>query len=89
VEQANQALLLQQALAMADRSIPPPIERQLLLLARQAGAQGFTINDAILAVELPSGTASGAIRSEIERLMIADLLDVGNDESGRVVYREP
>jgi TM2 domain-containing membrane protein YozV len=89
VEQANQPLLLQQALAMADRSGAPPIERQLLQLARQAGGQGFTINDAILAVELPSGTGSDAIRAEIEKLLIADLLDVGNDERGRVVYREP
>ena len=95
VEQANQPLLLQQALATADRSNPPPIERQLLLLARQAGGQGFTINDAILAVELPTGSGSGtgtgsdAIRAEIEKLLIADLLHVGNDERGRVVYREP
>jgi len=90
VEQANQPMLLQEALAKADRSAPPPIERQLLQLARQAGGQGFTINDAILAVELPSpGTSSDAIRVEIEKLLIADLLDVGNDERGRVVYREP
>jgi len=89
VEKANQPLLLQEALALADRSRPPSIERQLLLLARQVGHQGFTINDAILVVELPSGSSSGTVRSEIERLMIADLLDVGNDERGRVVYREP
>ena len=94
VEKANQPGLLQEAMVMADRSAPPPIERQLLQLARQAGGQGFTINDAILAVELPSpGTGrsigSDAIRAEIEKLLIADLLDVGNDERGRVVYREP
>jgi hypothetical protein len=26
---------------------------------------------------------------EIERLLSAHLLDVGNDERGRVIYREP
>jgi hypothetical protein len=29
------------------------------------------------------------VRQEIERLLHANLLDVGNDERGRVVYREP
>jgi hypothetical protein len=29
------------------------------------------------------------VRQEIERLMLEELLDVGNDERGRVVYREP
>jgi len=89
VERANQPLLLQEALAQADRSSPPSIERQLLVLARQEGRAGFTINDAILAVELPLGSSSDQVRSEIERLMLGDLLDVGNDEHGRVVYREP
>ncbi|MCT0229405.1 TM2 domain-containing protein [Synechococcus sp. CS-1324] len=89
VEQANQPLLLQQALAEADRNAPPSIERQLLLLARQAGRPGFTINDAMLAVELPNGGSTELVRAEIERLMLVDLLDVGNDDHGRVVYREP
>ncbi|MCT0199465.1 NINE protein [Synechococcus sp. CS-1325] len=89
VEHANQPLLLQQALAEAGRHAPPSIERQLLLLARQAGRAGFTINDAMLAVELPSGSSTEQMRTEIERLMLDDLLDVGNDEHGRVVYREP
>jgi len=29
------------------------------------------------------------VRSEIDRLLLEHLLDVGNDERGRVVYREP
>jgi hypothetical protein len=29
------------------------------------------------------------VRSEIERLLTEHLLDVGNDDRGRVVYREP
>jgi hypothetical protein len=29
------------------------------------------------------------VRGEIERLLGEHLLDVGNDERGRVVYREP
>jgi hypothetical protein len=32
---------------------------------------------------------SREVRQEIERLLHANLLDVGNDERGRVVYREP
>jgi hypothetical protein len=29
------------------------------------------------------------VRAEIERLLQVELLDVGNDERGRVIYREP
>jgi TM2 domain-containing membrane protein YozV len=89
VDQANLPFLLRQANAAADLTALTPIERQLLTLAREAGERGFTINDAILKVELPRNENSEAIRAEIERLLLADLLDVGNDERGRVVYREP
>ena len=89
VEEANQPLLLEEALAAADPGRPPSIERQLLRLARSAGRQGFTINDALIDLQLPPGTDSESLRGEIERLLHADLLDVGNDERGRVVYREP
>lgn len=88
VEQANQPLLLEQALAAAGVD-GMPLERQLLQLARSAGHQGFTINDALLELQLPAGTDSEAVGAEIERLLHLDLLDVGNDERGRVVYREP
>lgn len=88
VEQANQPLLLAEALAAAGPAVLP-LERQLLLLARRAGRQGFTINDALLELQLPSDTDSEAVSAEIERLLHRDLLDVGNDERGRVVYREP
>jgi hypothetical protein len=89
VRQANQALLLEESLAVAEAAAFPPIERQLLLLARRAGHAGFTLNDALLELELPPQANSGVVTAEIERLLLDHLLDVGNDERGRVVYREP
>jgi hypothetical protein len=65
------------------------VELQLVQLARRSGQAGFTLNDALLEMELPDGVESREVRQEIERLLHADLLDVGNDERGRVVYREP
>ncbi len=87
VEQANQPLLLAEALAAAPGGMS--LERQLLLLARRSGSAGFTINDALLELELPADAGLPEVTGEIERLLHADLLDVGNDERGRVVYREP
>jgi hypothetical protein len=89
VEQANQPLLLEAALAAADAAGRLPLERQLLQLARRSGPGGFTLNDALLELELPSGSDSRSVNAEIERLLHAQLLDVGNDERGRIVYREP
>ena len=65
------------------------VERQLVQLARRSGTAGFSLNDALLELELPAGVESPEVRQEIERLLHAQLLDVGNDERGRVVYREP
>ena len=88
VEKANYPLLLEQARRQA-LPAPQPLAHQLLVLARRVGLNGFTINDAVLAVQ-PSGLASPEqVRSEIQALLHADLLDVTNDERGRVVYREP
>lgn len=93
VDQANQPLLLQDALEALEAGAPanalPPLDRQLLALARRAGAAGFTYNDALLECQLPRDTPRVRVREEIERLMHDDLLDVGNDDRGRVVYREP
>jgi TM2 domain-containing membrane protein YozV len=89
VRQANRTLLLEEALAGVDAAAYPPIERQLLQLARRTGASGFTLNDALLELHLPPEAGSGVVTAEIERLLLGHLLDVGNDERGRVVYREP
>jgi hypothetical protein len=89
VEQANQPLLLAEALAQLEGGNGPSLERQLLRLARRAGPQGFTLNDALVDLELPSSIDSAQVSAEIERLLHAQLLDVGNDVRGRVVYREP
>jgi TM2 domain-containing membrane protein YozV len=89
VEQANQPLLLAQALNQLQTREGPSLERQLLLLARRAGPQGFTINDALVELDLPSSIGSAEVSAEIVRLLHAELLDVGNDQRGRVVYREP
>jgi TM2 domain-containing membrane protein YozV len=89
VQQANQPLLLEEAVAAATAASVPSLERQLLGLARRSGPQGFTLNDALLELQLAPGEDSGAVRAEIERLLHAHLLEVGNDERGRVVYSEP
>ncbi|MCX5967730.1 MAG: TM2 domain-containing protein [Cyanobacteria bacterium] len=89
VQRANQPLRLQEALDAATTSSLPPLERQLLQLARRSGRLGFTINDALLELQLPRDADSEVVSAEIERLLHRQLLDVGNDERGRVVYREP
>ena len=89
VQQANQQLVLQDALSAAESATLPPLERQLLQLARRSGRQGFTINDALLDLQLPRDADSQVVSAEIERLLHSELLDVGNDERGRVNYREP
>ena len=81
VDQANGILLL--------RAPAQSVELQLVQLARRSGEVGFTLNDALLEMDLPGGMDSREVRQEIERLLHANLLDVGNDERGRVVYREP
>jgi TM2 domain-containing membrane protein YozV len=93
VRQANDQALLEEALAslplVEDDPMPMSLERQLLLLARRAGPGGFTLNDALVDLQLPASIDSAMVRAEIEQLLHADLLDVGNDERGRVIYREP
>ncbi|MEB3304072.1 MAG: NINE protein [Cyanobacteriota bacterium] len=67
----------------------PPVDRQLLKLARQSGDRGFTLNDALIELELPHQFNSAALQAEINTLLEMHLLDVGNDDRGRVIYREP
>lgn len=85
VEAANRPL--RQGPTLASSALP--IDRQLLRLARSSGERGFTINDALLDLDLPPQVDSMRLHQEIEKLLGAHLLDVGNDERGRVVYREP
>jgi hypothetical protein len=66
-----------------------PVDRQLLKLARHCGEKGFTLNDALIELELPNQFQSLHLQQEIDKLLQAHLLDVGNDERGRVIYREP
>jgi TM2 domain-containing membrane protein YozV len=66
-----------------------PLDRQLLRLAREKDDRGFTINDALIELDLPPHVNSSLLHQEIEKLLATDLLEVGNDERGRVVYREP
>ena len=70
-------------------AILQPVDRQLLKLARHCGERGFTLNDALIELELPSQFQSLDLQQEIDKLLQAHLLDVGNDERGRVIYREP
>ena len=89
VTQANLSLL--QASAEPEDGPPalPSIEKQLLQLARRVSRNGFTINDALIELRLARDEGSETVRGEIERLLHAGLLDVGNDERGRVIYFEP
>ena len=90
VEEANRPLLRDEAVpTRPDSPRLPSLEQQLLRLARARGGEGFTLNDALIELELPAGAGSARVRAEIERLLHEHLLDVGNDERGRVVYREP
>jgi hypothetical protein len=88
VEEANRGLL-EPAEGPLSAPALPSLERQLLRLARASGQGGFSLNDALIELDLPAGAGSAQVRSEIERLLSEHLLDVGNDERGRVVYREP
>lgn len=67
----------------------PSVDRQLLKLARHSGETGFTLNDALIDLDLPNEFNSVDLQKEIDKLLQVHLLDVGNDERGRVVYREP
>ncbi len=67
----------------------PSVDRQLLKLARHCGETGFTLNDALIDLDLPNEFNSVDLQKEIDKLLQVHLLDVGNDERGRVVYREP
>jgi TM2 domain-containing membrane protein YozV len=89
VEQANRSWQLEEALTALEAQQGVSLERQLLALARRSGDRGFTLNDAILEISLPASADSSVVSGEIERLLHAQLLDVGNDLRGRVVYREP
>lgn len=82
--------LIEQANRQGDgHALAEPVDRQLLALARRSGAAGFTLNDALLELQLPADLPRERVREEVERLLFDHLLDVGNDERGRVVYREP
>ncbi|MEB3258145.1 MAG: NINE protein [Cyanobacteriota bacterium] len=67
----------------------PPVDRQLLKLARLHGEKGFTLNDALIELDLPHQFNSADLQQEIDKLLEGHLLDVANDERGRVIYREP
>ncbi len=43
----------------------------------------------MLALELGRGDDVSTVREQIEALLREHLLDIGNDERGRIVYREP
>lgn len=89
VGQIVDLFLVPKLVAAANRQGPPPLDRQLLELARRRGDAGFTLNDALLDLQHNPTTPVQQVREEIERLLLEHLLDVGNDERGRIVYREP
>jgi len=82
VRHANAPTLLDQARAAVE-----PIDRQLLLLARSKGPAGFSLNDAVLALDPAVELAE--LRRVLEDLQQHELLLISNDEQGRVIYREP
>ena len=87
VGHANAPTLLERA--RNQQGEPEPLDRQLLLLARRSGEGGFSLNDALLTIQPPGLAQLDAVRAELDRMQHADLLLVGSDERGRVIYREP
>ena len=69
------------------RAAVEPIDRQLLLLARSKGSAGFSLNDAVLALDPAVELAE--LRRVLDDLQQHELLLISNDAQGRVVYREP
>ena len=70
------------------RQTSSKLERSILELAQKRGEQGFTLNDAVVELELPLGE----IVHELERLQKPPLLclEVHYDEvRERTIYREP
>jgi hypothetical protein len=58
VQQANQPLLLEEALAAAETQALPPIERQLLALARRSGMKGWSCSVPTAQTVVPSAPRS-------------------------------
>ena len=58
-----------------------------VLLARSKGSAGFSLNDAVLALDPAVELAE--LRRVLDDLQQHELLLISNDEQGRVVYREP
>ena len=58
-----------------------------LLLAGSKGVAGFSLNDAVLALD--PAVELVELRRVLEDLQQHELLLISNDEQGRVVYREP
>lgn len=73
----------------ARASSPAPrqktLSQDIVRLARDRGSEGFTINDAVIALDF----APEKIGPELEKLMDQFLIEVYNDEEGRILYREP
>ena len=56
-------------------------------MARSKGPAGFSLNDAVLALDPAVELAE--LRRVLEDLQQHELLLISNDEQGRVIYREP
>lgn len=64
---------------------PQSLSQRIVKLARDEGQKGFSLNDAVIAFNL----GPEEIRPELEKLMDQFLIEVYNDEQGRILYREP
>ena len=86
VGHANAPTLLEQARQQGQHE---PLDRQLLKLARSSGAEGFSLNDALLAIQPPELAQLEQVRRVLDQMQHDDLLLMASDARGRLVYREP
>ena len=63
---------------------PQPLSQRILILARESGQDGFNFNEIVIQLGLPPED----IRPELEKLMGENLIEIFNDEEGRILYRE-
>ena len=63
---------------------PQALSKRILILARDRGPQGFSINDAVVELDV----SVEEIRPELENLMAQNLVECFNGPDGRILYKE-
>ena len=63
---------------------PQALSKRILILARDRGPQGFSINDAVVELDV----SVEKIRPALENLMAQNLVECFNGTDGRILYKE-